>query len=206
MPARQSTITQFFPKQRNMPQVPTNRRRAAAVADNHRVTKFFRYAAGVRKGQMTEDQAGVRRFMLKQRKVQSFVDRVHADKGYVFVATDNFSDYKVYTAVDRMILTDNGQYKTISVGTEVGEATVDGNSALTHIEVGADFQREGIGSHLIQFIFKCCRQFQVYVDSSVNSRYRLSHEGAALIASCQRRGILGDLQVIPATPPASPGW
>jgi hypothetical protein len=91
---------------------------------------------------------------------------------------------------------------------EVQYATVDSNSALTHIHVGENFRRQGNGKQLIRFINKHDTQFHVFAGVEYNSRYRLTEEGAALICTCQRAGILADDQVIldvPSSPSSLSG-
>lgn len=82
--------------------------------------------------------------------------------------------------------------------------SIDSDSALTHVSVDSLFQKQGIGTQLIRFINKHAPQFHVYAGVEHNSRYRLTQEGAALIQSCQRKGILDEEQVILNIVPTSP--
>ena len=66
-------------------------------------------------------------------------------------------------------------------------------------------QHQGIGTQLIRFINSHAQQFHVCAGIEHNSRYRLTQEGAAIIQSYQRKGILDDERVILNVVPMSPG-
>ena len=138
---------------------------------------------------------------LKKHKLSS--DAIRLYQGYCYRATGDFTEYNVYTTFDRA---DRHQGRNIFIkaGTHVATASIDSDSALTHISVESFFQKQGIGTQLIRFIHKHAPQFHVYAGIEYNSRYRLTQEGAVLIQSCQRKGILDYEQVILNIVPTSP--
>lgn len=123
--------------------------------------------------------------------------------GYYFCAIANFTEYSVYTTMDRCIFIDKRPH-VVWAGTLVASATIDDNSALEHIHVEPILRRQGIGKALIRFINKHDQQFHVYAGTEHNSRYRLTEEGAGLIRACQHAGILQHEQVILGFVPPSP--
>lgn len=131
-------------------------------------------------------------------------DSAITHRGYFFCASANFTEYHVYTTADQVIFV-NDLKKHVPSNTLVAHAKVDSDSALEHISVDEAFRRQGIGTALIRFIYKCDKQFYVYSGTEHNSRYRLTCEGAALIRACQQKGILSEEQVILGVPesPAS---
>ncbi len=118
-------------------------------------------------------------------------------RGYMFYATNNFSEY---TVVSMIAKTD--QNKIYSPGTRVATASIDEDSVLTHIEVEKPFQNQKVGSELIRFISQRAPEFMVFGGTGYNSRYRLTSEGAKLVTSCVTNGILKTEQVIMACPPS----
>jgi len=139
---------------------------------------------------------------LKMRK--HIYDAHQTRKGYYYCATGDYSEYHVYSVINRPLLS-KGKKIIIPEGACVARAIVDSNSSLEHISVEPLFQRQGIGKNLIRFINKHDTQFHVYAGIENNSRYRLTQEGAALIRSCEEAGILDEEQVILNFVPQSPG-
>ena len=137
------------------------------------------------------------------KKFKPTSDAIRTYYGYCYRATGDFSEYNVYTTFDKYTIHD---YKKIFIkaGTHIATASIDSDSALTHVSVDSLFQKQGIGTQLIRFINKHAPQFHVYAGVEHNSRYRLTQEGAALIQSCQRKSILDEEQVILNIVPTSP--
>ena len=104
-------------------------------------------------------------------------DKSHSWKGYSFIATNNFREYSVKTMTAR---NHRDLDFLIPAGFTVANATVDDDSALTHLEVHQLFQRLGIGRELLRFIKNSDKQFIIYGGTSNNSRYRLTAEGAGV--------------------------
>ena len=148
----------------------------------------------------TVDYQQSRAFLQKRR---SSCDAIMTRNGYCFCATANFSDYAVYTTTDRLMII-AGKKHLIQKGTCIATAKIDNDSALEHIQVSPLFRRQGIGKKLIRFINQRAPQFHVFAGIEHNSRYRLTDEGALLIKSCQKAGILSDEQVILNMVPPSP--
>jgi GNAT superfamily N-acetyltransferase len=93
----------------------------------------------------------------------------------------------------------------------IAELEIDSDHWLEHVHVDAPYQKHGIGAKLIYFanqhaLLESNNRFgiAICVGTSVNTRYRLTNEGAALINSCIRNGILKDEQTFYETP-QSPG-
>jgi GNAT superfamily N-acetyltransferase len=93
----------------------------------------------------------------------------------------------------------------------VAELEVDSDHWLEHVHVEYGYQRRGLGSRLIHYANQFCLQegeqehgMTICVGVSVNTRYRLTEEGAALANACLRKGILQQEQMFYETPP-SPG-
>ena len=172
------------------------------------ITDYFKYASADHAIKKRKDIAYLpakdyklaREFFKKRRYLY---DAVATRQGYCFCASANFCEYQVYTVNDRCVKNKNEKV-FMPAGSLVASATVDNDSALTHISVETAFRRQGIGKQLIRFINKHDTQFHVYAGVAHNSRYRLTEEGAALIHACQSSGILDDEQVIPSTVPCSP--
>lgn len=142
----------------------------------------------------------VRAYLKKIDSQRQNADRWLHWEGFLFLATNNFRDYQVLTMIPRANFL--AHYPS---GFVVATATVDDDSALTHIQVHSDFRRQKIGSELIRFISKACKQFTVYGgNGTTNSRYRLTKEGAHLITYCQKKDILKHTQVILGSVPESP--
>lgn len=137
------------------------------------------------------------------KKYKSISDAIRTHSGYCYRATGDFSEYNAYTTFDKLVVHQHKNF-FIKAGTHIATASIDSDSALTHISVDSLFQKQGIGTQLIRFINKHAPQFHVYAGIEHNSRYRLTQEGASLIQSCQRKGILDDEQVILNTVPTSP--
>jgi len=133
-------------------------------------------------------------------QVSLYVDHKINWKGFCFIATNNYMEWVIKTTFPRRDSI-NGQF--YDIGFEVGSATLDGNSALTNIEIKIPFRRGGLGSKFIQVINKSCQQFHVYGGGGNNSRYRLTEEGEQLIKASVRKGILLEEQVIFGTVPES---
>lgn len=169
----QTSLLQFFEGNHNLP--------AAAIA--YRRSMYTR-----------TDQKRIAEYRRERRP-----DKYQVWRAYLFLATNNFSEYTIVTAIPRDVMG-----KIYEPCDKIGEASVDENSALTHIEIKEPFRQQGLGSELIDFIRKACPQFHVFAGNQHNSRYRLTDEGAILIASCRRRGILKDRQVILNYVPDSP--
>ncbi len=80
---------------------------------------------------------------------------------------------------------------------------------LTDIEVDTNYRRQGIGTNLIRAVVKTIgNDFHIPVEGCrrLNSYY-LTDEGAALVNSCIKKGIINDEQCMlepPRTPPRSP--
>ena len=137
------------------------------------------------------------------KKHKSKSDAIRTHRGYCYRATGDFNEYNVYTTFDKFVIY-QGKKIFIPAGTRIATASIDSDSALTHISVDSLFRKQGIGTQLIRFINTHAPQFHVYAGIEHNSRYRLTQEGAALIQSCQRKGILDDEQVILHMVPTSP--
>lgn len=129
-------------------------------------------------------------------KFKNSSDRLWMPKGYCFVANCNFTEYRVYTRINRCM----GNKMLFESGDCIATATVDADSALEHINVEESLQGTGIGTKLIRFINTCDKQFYVYSGIEHNSRYRLTEQGARLIRACQRKGILKDNQILHDVP------
>jgi hypothetical protein len=128
-------------------------------------------------------------------------DKTRQWEGYLFIAEDNFREYTVINLLPRP----NYELKMeVPAGYKVASATVDNDSALTHIQVVEQFRRQKIGSELVRFIKNCCKQFTVFGGTEHNSRYRLTEQGAALVTYCVANKILASTQVITAFVPRSP--
>ena len=166
------------------------------------ITDFFRPSTENKMGHYSavRDYAKSYRYFKKYKPIS---DAIRTYCGYCYRATGDFSEYNVYTAFDKFVIHQNKKF-FIKAGTPIAIASIDSESALTHISVDSLFQKQGIGTQLIRFIHKHAPQFHVYAGIEHNSRYRLTHEGAALIQSCQRKGILDDEQVILNMVPTSP--
>lgn len=137
------------------------------------------------------------------KKHKAASDAIRTHRGYCYRATGDFNEYNVYTTYDRFVLS-QGKKIFVSAGTHIATASIDSDSALTHVSVISLFQKQGIGTQLIRFINTHAPQFHVYAGVEHNSRYRLTQEGAALIQSCQKKGILEEEQVILNMVPMSP--
>ncbi len=137
------------------------------------------------------------------KKFKSTSDAIRTYCGYCYRATGDFYEYNVYTTFDKFMI-HHGKKIFIPAETHIATASIDSDSALTHVSVDLLFQKQGIGTQLIRFINKCAPQFHVYAGIEHNSRYRLTQEGAALIQSCQRKSILDEEQVILNMVPTSP--
>lgn len=136
-------------------------------------------------------------------KYKNACDAIMTRNGYCFCAKANFSEYSVYTTMDRLMII-GGRKNRVPQGTCVATAKIDDDSALEHIHVDALFRRQGIGKNLVRFINKCAPQFHAFGGVEHNSRYRLTEEGASLIRACHNAGILNDEQVILNFVPQSP--
>lgn len=153
------------------------------------------------KDTVTQVNKNEKRKFLKEFNKKDSCDASKQWDGYLFIANNNFTEYSVITLLPRP----NYQLKkVIPIGYEVATATVDDNSALTHILVNESFRRKKIGSQLIRFIKNCCPKFIVFGGTTHNSRYRLTSEGAALMKHCVENKILSSTQVIIGSVPESP--
>ncbi|OGT69377.1 MAG: hypothetical protein A3I12_05750 [Gammaproteobacteria bacterium RIFCSPLOWO2_02_FULL_38_11] len=113
----------------------------------------------------------------------------HSWRGFYFVASDDFCEYEVYDPLRCC-------YKQA-----IATATIDSDGALEHIKVKALYQRRGIGSELIRFIYKVApQQLIIYFDISNHTRHNLDSEGTALIKHCLREKIIPDSVLIDAIP------
>lgn len=130
-------------------------------------------------------------------------DAIQTRGGYCYRTTNQFSEYCVYTTMDTFVI-NKGKKEFVKKGTKIATASIDDNSALTHITVETAYQRKGIGTELIRYINKCAPKFHVFAGTAHNSRYRLTEEGAILIQGCQQKGILDNEQVILDRVPMSP--
>lgn len=171
--------------------------------DQRPITLFF--AKGDYKAQtnerVTPGNKNEKRKYLKEFNKKDSCDASKQWERYLFIATNNFTEYSVVNLLARP----NYQLKkVIPVGFEVATATVDDNSALTHISVKEPFRRQKIGAQLIRFIKHCCPKFIVFGGTEHNSRYRLTQEGAALMEYCVSNKILSPTQVIVGNVPESP--
>lgn len=182
---RQKTILSFFK--------PESKAEEADVADS-KLKEAYTPAkvSNIHKG-------AKRAFMMFENK-KSY-DKTHQWNNYLFIATNNFTEYKVTNTIP---MASKQSKEVFPSGTTIATATVDDDSALTNIEVNAKIRRQGIGTELIRFIKNACPQFVVFGGSEHNSRYRLTHEGAALIEHCRRKKILKAEQVIVDFVPESP--
>jgi GNAT superfamily N-acetyltransferase len=123
--------------------------------------------------------------------------------GFLFRATNNYTQFTVHTTVDSCEVCDNKE-KFIESGTQIATATIDSDSSLTFIEVRKEFRRRGIGTNLIRFINECAPQFHCFGGSEHNSTYRMLADGRSLIISCINKGILKHDQLLEGTLPRSP--
>lgn len=107
------------------------------------------------------------------KKYKPTSDAIQTYRGYCYRATSDFTEYNVYTTFDKFII---HQHKKIFIkaGTHIATASIDSDSALTHVSVDSLFQKQGIGTQLIRFINKHAPQFHVYAGIEHNSRYRLT--------------------------------
>lgn len=89
---------------------------------------------------------------------------------------------------------DNGEYLTcIEVGTI--EIDID-DGTLAHINVNPSFQKQGIGSALIEAAVDRFGRFTVHTTmETVWAKYSLTKPGALLIQSCLEKGILKETQL-----------
>jgi hypothetical protein len=77
---------------------------------------------------------------------------------------------------------------------KVGELELDDDYFLQHLWVSEPHRRRGIGTNMVRFA-NHVKPITVCIDTSYNSRYRLTNEGVALIRACQAKGILQDEQL-----------
>lgn len=173
-----------------------------ANTKNPRITDYFPRLSGIKKYQSNQHYFLVRTF------AQNFLKKCCNDykpnayrtrKGYFFIADNNFQEYSVYLAIDKVVM-EKGVYNTKRAGLKVGEATIDNNSALSSIEIYQEHRRNGIGTELIRFIKHCDGQFHVHCGIENNSRYRLTEEGAKLIHACVNKKILTEDDLLAGVP------
>jgi histone acetyltransferase (RNA polymerase elongator complex component) len=94
----------------------------------------------------------------------------------------------------------------------IAELQMDSDHWLEHIHVETSYQRRGIGTNLIKFANHFALQeggnngIAICVGVDINTRYRLSTEGAALINDCIKKGILQEEQTFHETPPSQEGY
>ncbi len=150
-------------------------------------------------------QATKKKFLESLKKEGRLPENRKYWKDYMFSCDDNFSEYKVTLLTHKSGLNNKLFYPGLSVGT----ATIDDNSALTHINVIEGFRRQKIGTQLIKFINERNPsdvigpgRFVVFRGVEVNSRYRLTEEGAKLIKHCEKQKILSSEQIIFGCPPS----
>lgn len=93
------------------------------------------------------------------------------------------------------------------MNTTIAELEIDSDYWLEHIHVDAKYQKKGIGSKLIEYANKFALReggleygIAICVSTGVNTRYRLTDEGVALINSCIRKKILLEDQVFNSVP------
>ena len=79
-----------------------------------------------------------------KQKFKNSSDRLWVYKGYCFVARSNFTEYTVYTTINRCI----GHKMIFQPGNCIATATVDADSALEHINVEESLRGTGIGTKL----------------------------------------------------------
>jgi hypothetical protein len=98
-----------------------------------------------------------------------------------------------------------------TINSTIAELEIDSDHWLERVWVDGGHQRRGIGTNLVRFanqfaLHEGGQEYGITVCTSLseNSRYRLTGEGAALVNSCIRRGILRDEQTFDDGPP-SPG-
>lgn len=101
--------------------------------------------------------------------------------------------YSEYDAIDLM------------TGKTTATALIE-NDWLSHIEVKENYRRRGIGTHLMRAIVKTIKKkFHIPAEGLPgHTSYYLMEEGAALINSCLRKGIIDEEQCMlepPSTPP-----
>lgn len=130
------------------------------------MTDFFKFKSS--QSRPIKCFKGSREF-LKHRREQFAATRKYGE--YIYCASDDCTDYSVYTAKDKYVPTENGDDRCIHAGTKVATAMVDDTSALEHIHVESNFRRQGIGKNLIRFINKCDKKFIVFGGVEHNSRY-----------------------------------
>jgi hypothetical protein len=94
----------------------------------------------------------------------------------------------------------------------IAELQLDSDHWMEHVHVDSEYQKRSIGSKMVFYANQFCLQegtqehgIAICVGVVFNTRYRLTGEGAALVNSCLRKGILKDEQVFYETPP-SPGY
>lgn len=143
-----------------------------------------------------------RKFLTDTRK--KLQDATHNWNGYLFIANNNYSEFSVIN-IDPNRRNESAQ-TLVGLGKVIATASVDEDSALTHIEVKEGFKRKKIGSHLIYFMKSVCPQFLIYGGTQNNSRYRLTTDGAALVQYCLSKKILNEDQVIKNEVPMSPSY
>lgn len=192
MTKSQRFITDFF-KSKKSQRLITDYYKPSALIQPKEEMKSYRYKSVI-------DYQQSRRYL---QKYKHLVDAAQTKNGYYFCAQANYTEYSVHTTIDRLLIVNNEKI-LVSRGACVATAMVDSDSALEHVSVENLFRRQGIGKNLIRFINKHDTQFHVFGGVEHNSRYRLTEEGAALIQSCQRAGILDEEQVILSFVPNSP--
>lgn len=95
------------------------------------------------------------------------------------------------------------EYKTYDpqTGRKAGELSLDDEHFLTGIYVEAGYQRQGIGTNLMNFanitnMSAKGSRLIIAVGQEYNSRYRLTDQAMALAQSCVQKGILDHDQLI----------
>ncbi len=113
--------------------------------------------------------------------------------GYLFVASNCFSEFRVLNLLPRP---DSITKRWIEPGFVVANAsTVD--DMLAYISVDLKFRRQKIGVQLIQFINHCtAHKLKIYYASEDSSSFRLTEEGAKLINYCREKGLITPNQLV----------
>jgi hypothetical protein len=133
---------------------------------------------------------------MRDNQIKQYANATKTKNSIIYRASNNFKEYEAICSSDTIL--PNGS--KCHAGEILGTASIDSESALTAIHVEKSYRRNKIGTNLIRFIKKCCKQFTVYVGTENNSRYRLSEEGAKLIRFCEVQRILDYQQIIEASP------
>ena len=179
----QPPITNFF--QRLPPECQTSSRIVRpTVLRQTRITDFFSREAQeqrrlrAQKAYRLHYNSTIKRFRVEYYREHPNDIFLGSRGGFCYYHTA-FSHYFVIEAITRQ---------------KVGELELDDDYCLQHLWVSEFHRRRGIGTNIVRFA-NHIKPITVCINTSYNSRYRLTNEGAALIRACQAKGILQDEQL-----------